>query len=109
MRHRQQKHRCSAICLEADLQNFPTIADKPPGFRISKTHCPVAFCLAYARGNRHHGFGDEWDYQHDRAVVVTPETQPKYDSGEAAWTSDEGHTWFSLPNVSGGGTPDESS
>jgi photosystem II stability/assembly factor-like uncharacterized protein len=62
------------------------------------------FCLAYVRGLRH---GDDdhrdWDgdREHDRAVVITAETQPKFTSGAAAWTPDEGRTWFELPNVSG--------
>ena len=37
----------------------------------------------------------------DRAVVVTAETEPDFSSGSAAWTPDEGHHWFTLPNVSG--------
>jgi photosystem II stability/assembly factor-like uncharacterized protein len=64
---------------------------------------PVAgsiFCLAYIRGMR---LGDNGDYGHefDRAVVVTAETEPNFSSGEAAWTPDEGRTWFTLPEVSG--------
>ncbi len=46
---------------------------------------------------------DDRDHHHelDRTVVITAETQPNFDSGSAAWTPDEGHTWFKLPNVSG--------
>ncbi|MGB8583605.1 MAG: hypothetical protein WCD47_22495 [Candidatus Sulfotelmatobacter sp.] len=71
------------------------------------------FCLAYARGMRL-GNGrnpdgdddardDDRDHHHelDRTVVITAETEPNFDSGSAAWTPDEGHTWFKLPNVSG--------
>jgi len=54
------------------------------------------FCLAYVRGNRKHG-----DPAYERAVVVTAETEPNFDSGSAAWTPDEGQTWFALPSVSG--------
>jgi hypothetical protein len=36
-----------------------------------------------------------------RAVVVTAETEPNFDSGSAAWTPDEGRTWKQLPGVSG--------
>jgi photosystem II stability/assembly factor-like uncharacterized protein len=69
---------------------------------------PVAgaiFCLAYARGNRHQ-FGWDfdnggWEHEFDRTVVITAETEPNFDSGSAAWTPDEGQTWFKLPNVSG--------
>ena len=70
---------------------------------------PVAgaiFCLAYVRGMRHGGFDfgdgdDDHDHDLDRTVVITAETEPNFDSGSAAWTPDEGHTWFNLPNVSG--------
>jgi photosystem II stability/assembly factor-like uncharacterized protein len=54
------------------------------------------FCLAYVRGNQKHG-----DPAYERTVVVTAETEPDFDSGSAAWTPDEGQTWFALPNVSG--------
>jgi hypothetical protein len=58
------------------------------------------FCLAYVRGV---GRGnDEQDGQEDNhAVVITAETAPNFGSGSAAWTPDEGHTWFQLPGVSG--------
>jgi photosystem II stability/assembly factor-like uncharacterized protein len=67
------------------------------------------FCLAYARGVRHDDFerdgwsGDfeESDREHDHTVVVTAETAPNFDTGAAAWTPDEGRTWFELPQVSG--------
>jgi len=71
-----------------------TLTNKPP---VSG----AIFCLAYTRGNHHDEFGEDWGHEHDRTVVVTSETQPKYDSGDAAWTPDEGRTWFMLPNVSG--------
>jgi photosystem II stability/assembly factor-like uncharacterized protein len=69
------------------------------------------FCLAYVRGNRHENddekFAPEGDRRHDddsdfeRAVVVTAETAPDFSSGPAAWTPDEGRTWFAIPGVSG--------
>jgi photosystem II stability/assembly factor-like uncharacterized protein len=65
------------------------------------------FCLAYARGNaRRDGWPDNEMEDHrghelDRTVVITTETQPDFSSGAAAWTPDEGQTWFSLPQVSG--------
>ena len=58
------------------------------------------FCLAYIRGTRHgedEGSGDE----HDHAVVITAETAPNFSSGSAAWTPDEGRTWFQIPGASG--------
>jgi photosystem II stability/assembly factor-like uncharacterized protein len=36
-----------------------------------------------------------------RAVVVTSETEPNFTGGQAAWTPDEGSTWYQLPKVSG--------
>jgi photosystem II stability/assembly factor-like uncharacterized protein len=49
--------------------------------------------LSYVRtiGNRN----DQADDDDSRAVVVTANT------GGAAWTPDEGTTWFTLPGVSG--------
>ena len=83
-----------------------TLTSKPP--------IPGAiFCLAYARGfelhderNNEDRFGnrdsqDHFDHEHDRTVVITTETQPNFDSGAAAWSPDEGQTWFKLPQVSG--------
>ena len=63
------------------------------------------FCLAYVRGVSHEG-DDVFDHrdsdgEQDRAVVITTETQPDFNSGFAAWTPDEGRTWFPIPNVSG--------
>ena len=78
------------------------------------------FCLAYIRGQCHRPRGDslgddqgldrscqhneeEFDdeHEHDRTVVITAETEPNFNSGSAAWTPDEGRTWFQLPEVSG--------
>lgn len=72
---------------------------------------PVAgsiFCLAYVRGihpgeDRGELQGEDPERGHDldRAVVITAETAPNFDSGSAAWTPDEGRTWFKLGGVSG--------
>ena len=74
------------------------------------------FGLAYASGieqrNREgdedhqrneDGWGHEHDFDHeyDRTVVITTETQPDFSSGAAAWSPDEGRTWFKLPQASG--------
>jgi photosystem II stability/assembly factor-like uncharacterized protein len=63
------------------------------------------FCLSYVHGNRpDHNRDDAGDREHDgfeRTVVITAETAPNFNSGSAAWTPDEGRTWFKLPNVSG--------
>jgi photosystem II stability/assembly factor-like uncharacterized protein len=74
-----------------------TLTNKPPVRG-------AIFCLAYVSGIRHRdGRGDdgEFHHEHDQAVVVTAETEPNFDSGEAAWTIDEGRTWFKLTKVSG--------
>jgi photosystem II stability/assembly factor-like uncharacterized protein len=36
-----------------------------------------------------------------RAVVITANDPPTFSTGAAAWTPDEGTTWFTLPGVSG--------
>jgi len=57
------------------------------------------FCLSYVRKV---AYGDaEGDDGFGRAAVVTAETAPNFDSGAAAWTPDEGNTWFKLSKVSG--------
>jgi photosystem II stability/assembly factor-like uncharacterized protein len=75
-----------------------TLTNKPP--------IPGAiFCLAYVQGMRlrHQGWNnqDHHGYEHDRTVVITTETQPDFTSGAAAWSPDEGQTWFKLPHASG--------
>jgi photosystem II stability/assembly factor-like uncharacterized protein len=71
-----------------------TLTNKPPVQG-------AIFCLAYVRGNRHDDNEEEFDHEHDHAVVITAETEPNFSSGAAAWTPDEGRTWFELPQVSG--------
>ena len=82
-----------------------TLTNKPP--------TPGAiFCLSYVRGlkrddnwgNRERddrGDHDHFGHEYDRSVVITTETQPNFSSGAAAWSPDEGQTWFELPQVSG--------
>lgn len=65
-----------------------TLTNKPPV-------AGAIFALAYARGVS----GGSHDF--DRTVVVTSETQPNYNLGQAAFTPDEGTTWFQMPKVSG--------
>lgn len=57
------------------------------------------FCLSYVHG---HGDVKEADGHGDRTVVVTAETEPNFTSGSAAWTPDEGQTWFKLPKIVSG-------
>jgi len=54
------------------------------------------FCLAYACPKESTQFA-----QYERVVVITTETVPNYTAGDAAWTPDEGHTWYTLSGVSG--------
>ena len=58
------------------------------------------FCLSYVNGKHRNDEGED-DEKFERTVVITAETAPNFDSGSAAWTPDEGHTWHALPNVSG--------
>ncbi|MGA8028348.1 MAG: hypothetical protein WB992_14485 [Bryobacteraceae bacterium] len=83
-----------------------TLTNKPPVKG-------AIFCLAYIRG-KCHGNNEEldrdgncndddqrFDHAYDRAVVITAETEPNFNSGAAAWTPDEGRTWFPIPEASG--------
>jgi photosystem II stability/assembly factor-like uncharacterized protein len=70
-----------------------TLTNKPPVQG-------AIFCLAYINGMRRDRH-DVLDFLTERTVVITTETEPNYSSGEAAWTPDEGRTWFTMPNVSG--------
>jgi photosystem II stability/assembly factor-like uncharacterized protein len=54
------------------------------------------FGLSYV-GQTGHGGGNNLG----RAVVVTANDPPTFSTGTAAWTPDEGTTWFTLPDVSG--------
>jgi photosystem II stability/assembly factor-like uncharacterized protein len=84
------------MAISSDGGQTWTLTNKPP---VSG----AIFCLAYVRGMRQQGWGNDGDFGHffDHTVVITAETEPNYDSGSAAWTPDEGQTWFTLPNVSG--------
>jgi photosystem II stability/assembly factor-like uncharacterized protein len=69
-----------------------TLTKKPPlGGTI--------FCLAYARGLT--SGGAEADSSHTRTVVITAEDAPNFDRGAAAWTPDEGQTWYRISGASG--------
>jgi photosystem II stability/assembly factor-like uncharacterized protein len=70
-----------------------TLTNKPPVKG-------AIFCLSYVRGGQHDA-KDGDDRGGNRTVVITAETAPKFNSGAAAWTPDEGRTWFKLRKVSG--------
>jgi photosystem II stability/assembly factor-like uncharacterized protein len=70
------------------------------------------FCLSYLNRKRHQdddrwaengewGREPDFDRRFERTVVITAETPPNFTSGSAAWTPDEGHTWYTLPSASG--------
>ena len=44
---------------------------------------------------------DRFGPEFDRVVVITTETLPDFSAGAAAWTPDEGQTWFPIPQASG--------
>ena len=50
-------------------------------------------------GDRGRGGDDDFEFEH--TVVITAETAPDFSSGPAAWTPDEGRTWFPIAGVSG--------
>jgi photosystem II stability/assembly factor-like uncharacterized protein len=90
-------NRSAATATSSDGGQTWTLTKKPPmGGSI--------FCLAYVNGmplgsDRNSTGGNSTDYS--KTVVVTAETEPDFDSGSAAWTPDEGQTWYRLPDVSG--------
>jgi photosystem II stability/assembly factor-like uncharacterized protein len=59
------------------------------------------FCLSYAHG-KGDGDANEGHGRGARTVVITAETAPHFTSGPAAWTPDEGRTWFKLPKTVSG-------
>lgn len=69
-----------------------TLTKKPP---IGGT----IFCLAYANGMTLNGPVMNHDY--DRTVVITSEDAPNFTAGAAAWTPDEGQTWYRISGASG--------
>ncbi len=63
---------------------------------------PIAgaiFALAYANGMTLSQGAPDPKYK--RTVVITGEAGPDFTTGSAAWTPDEGSTWYPLPSVSG--------
>ncbi|MFZ0735047.1 MAG: hypothetical protein WAM79_22210 [Candidatus Sulfotelmatobacter sp.] len=70
-----------------------TLTKKPP---IGGT----IFCLAYANGMTLNS-GATMNHSYDRTVVITAEAAPNFTSGAAAWTPDEGQTWYRLSGASG--------
>jgi photosystem II stability/assembly factor-like uncharacterized protein len=69
-----------------------TLTKKPP---IGGT----IFALAYANGMNLEN--SQPDSQFERTVVITAEDAPNFDRGAAAWSPDEGQTWYRLSGASG--------
>ena len=68
-----------------------TLTKKPP---IGGT----IFALAYASGSSIAATAKD---SNDRRVVITSEDAPDFDKGAAAWTPDEGETWYRISGASG--------
>jgi photosystem II stability/assembly factor-like uncharacterized protein len=81
------------LATSADGGQTWTLTKKPP---IGGT----IFCLAYANGMTLNAT-EPVDHAFDRTVVITSETAPNFTSGAAAWTPDEGQTWYRIPGVNG--------
>jgi photosystem II stability/assembly factor-like uncharacterized protein len=79
-----------------DPNNARTATSSDGGRTWTLTNAPpvtgAIFGLAYASGGRQEGEGED---STNRSVVVTADT------GGAAWTPDEGQTWFAFNGVNG--------
>ena len=84
----------------ADPNNARTAVSSDGGVTWTLTSPPpvtgAIFCLSYV-GRTGRGGGNNLG----RAVVITANDPPTFSTGTAAWTPDEGNTWFTLPGVSG--------
>jgi photosystem II stability/assembly factor-like uncharacterized protein len=56
------------------------------------------FALAYASGSSISATAKD---SSDRTVVITAEDAPDFDKGAAAWSPDEGQTWYRISGASG--------
>jgi photosystem II stability/assembly factor-like uncharacterized protein len=83
-----------------DPNNARTATSSDGGQTWTFTTAPpvtgAIFGLSYV-GRTGRGTGDNLG----RAVVITANDPPTFSTGTAAWTPDEGNTWFTLPAVSG--------
>jgi hypothetical protein len=84
----------------ADPNNARTAVSSDGGRTWTLTNAPpvtgAIFGLSYV-GQTGRGGGNNLG----RAVVITANDPPTFSTGAAAWTPDEGNTWFTLPGVSG--------
>ncbi len=83
-----------------DPNNARTAISSDGGMTWTLTNPPpvtgAIFGLSYV-GQTGRGGGNNLG----RAVVITANDPPTFSTGAAAWTPDEGNTWFALPGVSG--------
>src|SRR6059036_2163676 len=81
-----------------DPNNARTATSSDGGQTWTVTTAPpvtgAIFGLSYV-GRTGRGAGDNLG----RAVVITANDPPTFSTGTAAWTPDEGNTWFTLPSV----------
>jgi hypothetical protein len=81
-------HQCAATATSSDGGKTWNLTNKPPV-------TGAIYGLSYVGGVGHSGDREGTDDNGRHAVVSTANT------GGAAWTPDEGNTWFTLPGVSG--------
>src|SRR5438309_5093750 len=83
----------------SDPNNARTATSNDGGQTWKLTNAPpvtgAIFGLSYVRT-----IGNGGDRE-GQAVVITANDAPTFSTGAAAWTPDEGNTWFTLPGVSG--------
>jgi photosystem II stability/assembly factor-like uncharacterized protein len=83
-----------------DPNNARTATSSDGGQTWTLTTAPpvtgAIFGLSYV-GRTGRGAGDNLG----RAVVITANDPPTFATGAAAWTPDEGNTWFTLPGIGG--------
>ena len=83
-----------------DPNNARTAVSSDGGRTWTLTSAPpvtgAIFGLSYV-GQTGRGGGNNLGH----AVVITANDPPTFTTGTAAWTPDEGNTWFTLPGVSG--------
>lgn len=85
--------------LGENVPPFPQTARSTDGGKTwtlteSQPEIGTVFGVAYVQGTGNGSSGDHDKFSHGHAVVVTG-------PGGAAWTPDEGDTWYTLPGVTG--------
>ena len=81
-------HQCAATATSNDGGKTWTLTNKPP---VTGAIYGLSYVVGVGDGGDQEGSDDNGRH----AVVITANT------GGAAWTPDEGNTWYSLPGVTG--------